>query len=74
MNYKLNKKTMETILVFKVSELHLHSKFNISQSWMHPSITATKWTIDSNQSDVLIKARHSIIAYIAALLTNLMAI
>ncbi|MGO4819858.1 MULTISPECIES: YceI family protein [unclassified Flavobacterium] len=24
-----------------------------------------KWTIDSNQSDVLIKARHSIIAYIA---------
>jgi hypothetical protein len=36
-------------------------------------ITATKWTID-NQSDVLIKARHSIIAYIAALLTNLMAI
>jgi polyisoprenoid-binding protein YceI len=28
-------------------------------------IPATKWTIDSNQSDVLIKARHSIIAYIA---------
>ncbi|SDW01140.1 YceI family protein [Flavobacterium degerlachei] len=28
-------------------------------------IAATKWTIDSNQSDVLIKARHSIIAYIA---------
>jgi polyisoprenoid-binding protein YceI len=28
-------------------------------------LAATKWTIDSNQSDVLIKARHSIIAYIA---------
>lgn len=25
----------------------------------------TKWTIDSNQSDVLIKMRHSIIAYLA---------
>jgi polyisoprenoid-binding protein YceI len=29
------------------------------------TLTATKWNIDSNQSDVLIKARHSIIAYIA---------
>ena len=28
-------------------------------------IKTTKWTIDSNQSDVLIKARHSIIAYIS---------
>lgn len=28
-------------------------------------INTTKWTIDSSQSDVLIKARHSIIAYIA---------
>ena len=28
-------------------------------------IPTTKWTIDSNQSDVLIKARHSIIAFIA---------
>lgn len=28
-------------------------------------LTAKKWTIDSSQSDVLIKARHSIIAYIA---------
>jgi polyisoprenoid-binding protein YceI len=25
----------------------------------------TKWTVDSNQSDVLIKMRHSIIAYLA---------
>jgi polyisoprenoid-binding protein YceI len=33
-------------------------------------ITATKWTIDSNQSDVLIKARHSIIAYIAGSLNK----
>jgi polyisoprenoid-binding protein YceI len=37
---------------------------------MHPPITATKWTIDSNQSDVLIKARHSIIAYIAGSLNK----
>jgi hypothetical protein len=73
MNYKLNKKTMETILVFKVSELHLHSKFNISQSWMHPSHYSHKVDYWLNQSDVLIKARHSIIAYIS-LLTNLMAI
>jgi polyisoprenoid-binding protein YceI len=28
-------------------------------------LRATQWSIDSNQSDVLIKARHSIIAYIA---------
>jgi polyisoprenoid-binding protein YceI len=37
---------------------------------MIPPITATKWTIDSNQSDVLIKARHSIIAYIAGSLNK----
>ncbi len=29
------------------------------------SIMTTTWTVDSNQSDVLIKMRHSIIAYIA---------
>jgi polyisoprenoid-binding protein YceI len=28
-------------------------------------ISATKWTIDSTQSDILIKARRSLIAYIA---------
>jgi polyisoprenoid-binding protein YceI len=28
-------------------------------------IPATKWTIDSSQSDMLIKAKHSLIAYIA---------
>ena len=28
-------------------------------------IMKTKWTVDSNQSDVLIKMRHSIIAYLA---------
>jgi polyisoprenoid-binding protein YceI len=33
-------------------------------------IPTTKWTIDSNQSDVLIKARHSIIAYIAGSLNK----
>jgi polyisoprenoid-binding protein YceI len=34
---------------------------------MHATLplTVTKWTINSDQSDVLIKARHSIIAYIA---------
>jgi polyisoprenoid-binding protein YceI len=30
----------------------------------------TKWTIDSNQSDVLIKMRHSIIAYLAGTLNK----
>jgi polyisoprenoid-binding protein YceI len=29
-------------------------------------MTATKWTIDSDQSDVLIKTRHSIIAYLVS--------
>ncbi|MBF2707034.1 YceI family protein [Flavobacterium soyangense] len=29
-------------------------------------MTATKWTIDSEQSDVLIKTRHSIIAYLVS--------
>jgi polyisoprenoid-binding protein YceI len=29
------------------------------------AISATKWTIDSSQSDILIKARRSLIAYIA---------
>ena len=28
-------------------------------------MTATKWTIDSNQSNVLLRARHSINAYLA---------
>lgn len=28
-------------------------------------MTATKWTIDTNQSDVLIRARHWIVAYLA---------
>jgi polyisoprenoid-binding protein YceI len=60
---------METILVFKVSELHLHSKF-ISQSWMHPSHYSHKVDYWLNQSDVLIKARHSIIAYIAGSLNK----
>ena len=27
-------------------------------------MTAAKWRVDSNQSDVLFKARHSIIAYL----------
>ena len=29
-------------------------------------MTATMWTINSNQSDVLIRAKHSIIAYLAS--------
>ncbi|MEZ7499644.1 YceI family protein [Flavobacterium sp. Arc3] len=33
-------------------------------------LTATKWAIDPNQSDVQIKARHSIIAYIAGSLNK----
>jgi polyisoprenoid-binding protein YceI len=58
---------METISVFKVSILHLSSKLTFGFNVMNTTlpISATKWTIDSNQSDVLIKARHSIIAYIA---------
>lgn len=65
---------METIFVSKVSVLHLQSKF---QHYRFPFrvqskpnvyiflIMTTKWTIDSNQSDALIKIRHSIIAYLA---------
>ena len=30
----------------------------------------TTWTIDSSQSDVLIKMRHSIIAYLAGTINN----
>jgi polyisoprenoid-binding protein YceI len=58
---------METIAVFKVSVLLLYSKLKFGIKAMNTTlpITAIKWTIDSNQSDVLIKARHSIIAYIA---------
>ena len=63
----MSKNTAETILVFKVSVLHLHSKLTFGIKTMNTTlpISATKWAIDSNQSDVLIKARHSIIAYIA---------
>jgi len=58
---------VETIIVFKVSVLHLHSKLKFGITAMNTTlpISATKWTIDSNQSDVLFKVRHSIIAYIA---------
>lgn len=58
---------METILVFKVSTILLQSNLTHGFIIMNTAfpISATKWTIDSNQSDVLIKARHSIIAYIA---------
>jgi hypothetical protein len=72
MNYKLNKKTMETILVFKVSEYICIRNL----TYHHECILPYSHKVDYwlNQSDVLIKARHSIIAYIAALLTNLMAI
>lgn len=69
---------METILVFKVSILHLQSNLTVQsltefferlyesiKFLIHPRIMKTKWTIDSNQSDVLIKMRHSIIAYLA---------
>ncbi|MDG1870936.1 MAG: YceI family protein [Flavobacterium sp.] len=33
-------------------------------------ISTTKWSLNSNQSDVLIKARHSIIAYISGSLNK----
>jgi polyisoprenoid-binding protein YceI len=58
---------METILVFKVSVLPLHTKLKFAPKPMNTSlpISTTKWTIDSNQSDILIKARHTLIAYIA---------
>ncbi|WP_243699205.1 YceI family protein [Flavobacterium hiemivividum] len=59
---------METLNVFKVSIVSLHPKINLLYFIVMNAtlpLTATKWTIDSSQSDVLIKARHSIIAYIA---------
>ena len=37
---------------------------------LYPRIMKTKWTIDSNQSDVLIKMRHSILAYLAGTLNK----
>lgn len=73
MKCKINKNTLETILVSKVSTLHLHSKFNLLYFIIMNAtlpLTATKWTIDSNQSDVLIKARHATIAYIAGSLNK----
>ena len=33
-------------------------------------LNTTKWSLNSNQSDVLIKARHSIIAYISGSLNK----
>ncbi len=64
-----NKNTAETILVFKVSALHLHHrifscKTTISSGEKIEAIMKTKWTVDASQSDVLIKIRHSIIAYL----------
>lgn len=71
----MSKNTLETILVFKVFVLHLHSKFqrlklrlfqNEVLNQNIPSLTmTTKWTVNSNQSDVTLKTRHSIIAYLA---------
>ena len=52
---------METIFVFKVSILYLHQ--NLILKYL---MTATAWTINSNQSDVLIRAKYSIIAYLAS--------
>jgi polyisoprenoid-binding protein YceI len=58
---------LETILVLRVSVLPLLTKLKSGIKTMNNTvpISATKWTIDSSQSDILIKARHSLIAYIA---------
>lgn len=53
---------METILVLKVSNLYLHPKSQFKMLCMN----TTQWSINSNQSDFLIRARHSIIAYLAS--------
>ena len=53
---------METILVLKVSCLSLPTKLYKILLQMN----TTNWSINSQQSDFLIRARHSIIAYLAS--------
>jgi len=53
---------METILVLKVSYISLPSK----SYKIPPQMNTTNWSINSQQSDFLIRARHSIIAYLAS--------
>ena len=57
---------METILVFKVSIIYLHQNLKPKKSFYQIKLTtmATKWTIDSNQSDVLIQMKDSTITYL----------
>jgi polyisoprenoid-binding protein YceI len=70
-------KNLETFLVFRVSCLYLHRYFGNLKHYksflvqfesfinsIKSDIMRTTWTLDSSQSDVLIKMRHSIIAYI----------
>ena len=57
---------METILVFKVSILYLHQKLKLKKSFylINSTTMATKWTIDSDQSDVLIQMKDATITYL----------
>ena len=57
---------METILVFKVSCIYLHQKLKHKKPFylLNQTIMATKWTIDSDQSDVLIKMKEGTITYL----------
>ena len=57
---------METILVFKVSclYLHLNSYQRFSFYILIKRIMTTKWTIDADQSDVLIKMKDATITYL----------
>ena len=57
---------METILVFKVSDLYLHRKFQqkLSSYRKIKTTMTTKWAIDADQSDVLIKMKDSTITYL----------
>jgi polyisoprenoid-binding protein YceI len=51
---------LETILVFKVSVLLLQNNFNFN---LHKMIS-TKWNLNAHQSDFMIRARNSMIAYL----------
>lgn len=50
---------METFLVFKVSFLYLRHN-----SCLKFSIMATKWTLNADQSDVLIKTKQETLTYL----------
>lgn len=60
---------METILVLKVSFIHLQHNFKLKTQKM----TVTAWNLNPNQSDFMIRARNSIVAFLDTSFNNLVS-